>query len=304
MGAAFIFVGITCGATTESFATWPVGNSGTNVDGACIAGYGGSPTRACSLTGVYGSISNPCTRTVPKRPFCGLRNAAKVFLWGERAVPGGAAGGKRCRSWYAGNVCQASTFANATWPATNSGVNATGTCIDGYGSASSATRLCNLNGVFSSTVIAACQRTRRWLGPHSAALPREIGRAGDGRLVVRVTDVLGMGVARCAARPTPGQSIGLFCASVSSEQQASWPLTYSGDVAIGTCEAGWTGTPARTCSLTGVFGSISNPCTRTWDGRADCGRSACSCQQARCLTPALRASVRGGGGAGGRAGVP
>ena len=217
-------------------------------------------------------------------------------------MPGGAAGGKRCRSWYAGNVCQASTFANATWPATNSGVNATGTCIDGYGSASSATRLCNLNGVFSSTVIAACQRTRRWLGPHSAALPREIGRAGDGRLVVRVTDVLGMGVARCAARPTPGQSIGLFCASVSSEQQASWPLTYSGDVAIGTCEAGWTGTPARTCSLTGVFGSISNPCTRTWDGRADCGRSACSCQQARCLTPALRASVRGGGG-GGRAGV-
>ena len=59
---------ITCNATVQGFqhffASWPASaNAGTTVSGACLAGYTGSISRTCSLTGNWGVPSTKCTRT-------------------------------------------------------------------------------------------------------------------------------------------------------------------------------------------------------------------------------------------------
>ena len=58
---------------------------------------------------------------------------------------------------------------------------------------------------------------------------------------------------------------GITCAAVTGYQNADWPLTNSGDSAAGTCVAGYSGSPARACSIEGVWSSTVNPtCIRTF----------------------------------------
>jgi hypothetical protein len=53
---------LTCAAVTEAQATWPLTLSGVSVDGTCVPGWFGNPTRVCQLTGVFDVIQNACQR--------------------------------------------------------------------------------------------------------------------------------------------------------------------------------------------------------------------------------------------------
>ena len=54
---------LTCDATTMGNANFAVTDSLTTATGTCLGGYSGSPTSACTASGTWGAVSNPCTRT-------------------------------------------------------------------------------------------------------------------------------------------------------------------------------------------------------------------------------------------------
>ena len=54
----------------------------------------------------------------------------------------------------------------------------------------------------------------------------------------------------------------LRCSS-SMLDNADWPETSAGSAAAGTCRAGYAGSPSRTCSVDGQWGSVTHACTRT-----------------------------------------
>jgi len=58
---------------------------------------------------------------------------------------------------------------------------------------------------------------------------------------------------------------GITCAAQATFEDASWPETYSGDTAAGTCLDGFfPGTPLRKCELGGTWSDeVINRCKRT-----------------------------------------
>ena len=55
----------------------------------------------------------------------------------------------------------------------------------------------------------------------------------------------------------------LSCPSIT-EGNADYPLTVAGSQQVqGTCAAGYSGTPRRSCGLDGNWGTISGACTGT-----------------------------------------
>lgn len=114
---------ITTASSSTGYATWPQTNTNTSATGTCQSGYTGTPTRSCSSSGAWGTISNPCA------PPCPAITTAS------------------------------SSTAYATWPQTNYGQTATGTCQSGYSGAPTPTRSCGSNstwGTISGTCIQAC----------------------------------------------------------------------------------------------------------------------------------------------------
>jgi len=125
------------------------------VNGSCSAGFEPTnanlpPQRLCPASGTYtATLLNPCIRT---RPSTGGAAVGRVrLLTSHQAV--------RARSARAAETnCSAATnFANANWSKTAAGLTAVGTCGTGY-AAGAPLRLCQLNGVWASTVSNPCQR--------------------------------------------------------------------------------------------------------------------------------------------------
>ena len=54
---------ITCPSANQGNAAWTTVYANTTAAGVCQAGYEGTPSRMCSITGTWNVISNPCTRT-------------------------------------------------------------------------------------------------------------------------------------------------------------------------------------------------------------------------------------------------
>jgi hypothetical protein len=45
--------GLGCAADGDATVTWPAADAGVTVSGACASGFGGSPQRTCSSSGVW-----------------------------------------------------------------------------------------------------------------------------------------------------------------------------------------------------------------------------------------------------------
>ena len=53
-----------CLPVIERNANWtfqPIATTATTVQGTCLPGFTGSPTRQCLTTGEWGAIQNPCS---------------------------------------------------------------------------------------------------------------------------------------------------------------------------------------------------------------------------------------------------
>jgi hypothetical protein len=67
-----LLLGNTCAADTFSSATWTATDSLTDGSGTCVAGFSGSPRRACLFDGAWSTtVINPCTRTGNPGAACG-----------------------------------------------------------------------------------------------------------------------------------------------------------------------------------------------------------------------------------------
>jgi hypothetical protein len=58
--------------SNDGNAAWPASIAGTaSVAGTCVAGYSGTVSRACMITGAWDMIQGSCTRTrtTPPSPF-------------------------------------------------------------------------------------------------------------------------------------------------------------------------------------------------------------------------------------------
>ena len=206
-------------------ADWPSTLSGATATGTCVSGYGGTTQRQCKLDGTWSDdVSPACAR----------------------------------------NVCPADTFGNATWPAnTLSMTSAVGTCVAGF--TGNPSRACNADGSWSSSITNPCVQLfcpvtqlndANW--PHTAA-----GTA----------NVSGECVSGYSGSPVRGcdlngnwQTVTVPCTrnrcDAVTEGFANWTATDSLTSVSATCQAGYQGSPSRTCGADGTFGEIINPCQR------------------------------------------
>ena len=56
---------VACADVTEGNATWPLAALGSTVQGVCLSGFAGQPSRYCAFSGVYGPISTACLPIAP-----------------------------------------------------------------------------------------------------------------------------------------------------------------------------------------------------------------------------------------------
>ena len=117
---------------------------------------------------------------------------------------------------------------DASWPSTAAGSSTMGTCAAGY--SGFPIRSCSITGVWASTVTSPCTRTCQY--------------------------------AFCGVADHMAE---LRCPALTGDDHADWPSTVAGISATGTCNAGWTGSPTRSCNINGQWSStIASPCIRTW----------------------------------------
>ena len=223
---------IFCPAAEEDSATWASSAAGSNgVQGSCVPGYAGSPTRNCGITGSWTAIVSPCVQL-----WCpALNDSSAQALWGTTAAGSSSVSGQ-CYDNTSGSPTRTCQF-DGTWgpsinPCSTNPCTArtndhhadwsspmfvdtvvTGSCVAGWTAGSlTPKRLCQSDGRWSETITEPCERN--------------------------------------------------MCAAVT-ESFSTWTETGSLDTVSGTCVAGYEGSPSRTCQADGTFGTISNPCTRT-----------------------------------------
>ena len=219
----FRFAASVCSAILDGSANWPHANAQNQVNGRCVSGYSGSPSRTCLGCGEWGPISNPCVPASCPAATCGQGIPWPLTSPGSTATyscPQGYCGNptRTCSSsgtWGSvSGTCQTSKCAafsdgNANWGSTNSGATAQGTCAKGYSGSPSRT----------------CTGCGQW-GP--------------------ITNP-------CVSGPA--------CPSGPCDQNINWPQTWPGSTASGTCPSGCTGSPTRTCNAGGVWGGVSGTCS-------------------------------------------
>jgi len=88
-----------CPNVVESDANWPqtaAAGSAVNVTGECATGYGGAPTRLCSVTATWGAVSGSCQRTTTSaNPPCLQLPGSRVCA---RAISGCPVSAPQCRN--------------------------------------------------------------------------------------------------------------------------------------------------------------------------------------------------------------
>ena len=114
----FCPLAISCPALVEGNADWPSSSALTSVGGTCEASFGGTPWRECLADGTWGDIHETCDAL----------------------------------------YCLGQSDNNAEWPQTRAGLQALGSCIDGF--RGSPTRVCQPDGGWNiSSTINGCTRT-------------------------------------------------------------------------------------------------------------------------------------------------
>ena len=281
-------------------ATWPATNAGTSGAGTCVTGYSGSPSRACSVSGVWAAVVSPaCVRnTCPSDTFDNAvwagNTPSMTTVVGTCAAGYAGTPSRACNAdstWAATTTnpcvrlfCPATLLNDATWPHTASGTaNVTGECVAGYSGTPS--RGCDLNGNWQ-TATAHCTRIR------CSAVTEGFAdwAAADSLTSVTATCQVGYQGSpsrTCGADGIYGEIINpcrrIVCVA-HSHDNAMWPETGSGATASGTCDLGWAGSPTRDCSNDGLWSTVSSPC-----GRITC--AAVNDTSAKAMFPAANAGA-------------
>ena len=242
---------------SDTHSSWTTSAAGSNnVVGVCLTGYQGSPTRACLIDGTWDTIVNPCTRTECAGCTAHAQTSPVQDVMSDTAGVGNR--WARGPGTHVEKQCPAqANSGNAVWTATYSGVLATGTCIAGY--AGSATRLCNADATWA-TAQSSCTRTGRFAGEPAR------WRAPRNRRLLQNSHCRPMSLFECTSA---FERTEILCLALANDNNAAWPQSTAGTATVvGTCVAGYQGSPTRACSITGVFGAISNACTSTCDAAA------------------------------------
>ena len=221
---------IFCTASTPGYspfnAEWPASvQAGTSALGTCLAGYSGTTARTCTLAGEWGTPSPICQ---PK--------------WCSVISDDGA---------------------HSSWPQTQAGQSATGSCLAGY--EGTPTRQCNTDGLWQSVSSPCTQKRCRaetvlnsyWnetLGGLSATGQCVAGSTG---IVTRACSVDGVW------GPISGTCVDTVCPGETANNTV-WQETRQGSIANGVCLTGYGGgsTPMRECLSSGVWGAVSGECAR------------------------------------------
>jgi len=237
-------VRIRCPALPSDFATGAAGYAATDapqtsVAGTCPAGWIGSPTRDCTLTG-------------------------KTAAWTDAAPT-------ECTRLECPPL---DDDADASWPLALSGTpDVEGACHIGFVQSPKPRRACQLDGTWSSAIINSCQVAYCPTGSyHDASWPKTFpGESGFGNcsLGYRVADA-GPPERQCFMNGTWDTEVRNECVRRTCpallEEYADWPLTEattatSGDMVVfGTCIAGFQGNPSRVCASFGNWSEITGAC--------------------------------------------
>ena len=226
-----------CPATNDStaLAHWYEAPAGDMfILGLCYPNTSGQPRRRCFYNGTWSEVTNPCS-TIP---------------------------------------CAALTNdQHANWPkpeAVNTVVN--GTCVGGYSSTGTPSRLCMNDGKWDTTITNPCtpifctKTTPSYL-PFNADWPETLqaGYSTSGTCSAGYTGTTTRSCSLAGQWNTPSPLCSqIVCPSIPDDgAHASWSSTAAGNTALGTCLDGFEGTPQRECSITGQWGPISNACSRT-----------------------------------------
>jgi len=260
----------------NSTATFPLTNAGADATGTCNAGSGSATATCNATTGVFGTISGTC--------------CAANYDWNGTACE------KQCLK----NTGVPVNNSTATFPLTNAGVQASGTCNVGSGTA---TATCNATtGVWGTISGTCCAANYDWNG--TTCVKQCVKNAGIGVNNTTATFPLtnagalatgtcnyGSGTASATCNATTGAwgtATGTCCAANYdwngttcvkqcvknagigvNNTTATFPLTNAGALATGTCNAG-SGTATATCNATtGVWGTASGTCCAAnydWNG--------------------------------------
>ena len=272
---------IKCAAISNDGAqsSWSETQAGQTATGVCFAGYEGSPTRECSLTGQWGPVSSPCE--VKKCP-AGNANSASWPVTEAGATATGA-----CLTGFTGTVtrvcgpdavwgtvigtctqvsCAAETSGNTNWPSTLAGSIATGTCTIGFGG--TPLRQCLSNGVWD-TPTGACSRLKCLsTNSHNADWPT-VDSLTYGVSGTCVAGWQGAPRRNCTELGQWSLSVNNQCSRITcpafEDATGSWPLGYSSSEVTGTCPEGSFGSPVRSCLNSGAWsGIVSGFCTGTF----------------------------------------
>ena len=275
---------IYCTKTSGSYspfnADWPNSvQAGFSATGTCVAGYTGTPTRTCSITGEWGTPSPVCQAI----RCAAIGNDGAHSSWPQMQAGQSASG--TCLAGYEGTPtrtcslngqweallspctqkkCPAGTTSNSAWEETLGGLTATGTCVPG--TTGSVTRTCSSDGVWGqidgacSGVMCPAETTdnAEWLDTPQSNVASGSCVTGYGPDPAPTRSCLESGV----WGPVSGACVRLACPGATFEN-AVWPTENSMTEGVrGTCVAGWVGAPLRNCSVTGQYSAVANPCVR------------------------------------------
>ena len=218
-----------CPAVTEQNANWVTKASTEGLNGDCVSGYTGSPSRTCMVDGSWGPISNPCSRT----------------------------------------VCNAMSDATADFGSTTAGTTSTGQCKDTYAATGGALpyRMCQDDGTFSTAVTGSCtaMKCSAVTNDGNADWAETAARS----LVVQGTCVAGYtgnptrhcDITLGTWTPVVNPCVRSKCPAENSAASVSWPETNSQTpVVSGVCKAGYRGVSTRSCSVSGTWTSADGQC--------------------------------------------
>ena len=199
--------------------------------GECYEGMSGQPRRSCFYNGTWSEVTNACSTT----PCAALTNDE-----------------------------------HANWPKAgdvNTVVN--GTCVAGYLSTGTPSRLCMNDGTWNTTIIDPCtpiycSKAAPGYLPYNADWPETVqaGYSATGTCAAGYTGPTTRSCSLTGEWNTPSPLCNqIACPAIPDDgARASWSSTAAGSIATGTCLGGFEGFPQRNCSITGQWGAVSSPC--------------------------------------------
>jgi hypothetical protein len=286
---------LACEAYTDVTVSYSASLPGETVAGVCAPGYGGSPVRVCSDTGILLAPTGvACVRGTCSPIDDGIA-AFDQAPSGTLDVPGTCMPGyyatdgnpptrscnddltwqpvqNQCTRLVCGETTDVAT--SASFPATLSNTMATGTCLPGFAPGPTPpTRFCQLSGAFAAVtgtcvqLFCASNNTE-----YNAVWPSNVAagtlvtgdycKPGWTGTISRQCQLNGEWAPNAVGGCTQ-----IFCQPTSSgaiDGYASWPVYPTSATAVlvtvTACDETYAGSPSRLCQPNGLWGPVSNPC--------------------------------------------